>query len=348
MRTSTAALFLFCATLLLTTATRAQYFIKNPSYDKRENTHIDIEALRFFPDSLVMDFSYYGDPNVENPGYRINYGTKIELRNLDKVKSYTVSKLVNADFSTYTYVKKKKTEYFSVVFPFSLFDLLIRGDIDANVRNVFTEQKPFNFNFVECTSAYRTTNKIAFGNCFNFSNINVNLPSEQWAVLYCSGYLNSLLAKGEFETTAQFQRRTAPDSLNKLLTTQIDALYDLFSSAYIKSMNDKLDNITYNADREEFTLEYEGADKAVVFVSLAQAPAFKRKVESGDLALSDVKLVRLPGGTHFIEKLIYLDSDTKKTVALENKIKLKSNPKKEFYERVMSDLKRYYTAYRGW
>lgn len=338
-------LLLFIA---ISAAAQAQYFVKNPSYDKRENTSIDIEAIRFFPDSLVMDFSYYGNPDVSKPGYRINYGTRLKLRNLDDFDSYPVTKLVNADHITYTYVKKKKTELFSVVFPFSFYNLLVDGDLEMNIYNVFTTDAPFNFNFVECSTEDRTEKKIAFGSCFNFSNIKINMPPQNWAVLFCSGYLNNQLVKGEFETTAQYKKRTSLDSINLELKSQIDALYDLFSSNYINSMNNKSKSLTYNADREEFTIEYEGAEKAVVFMPLAQAPSFKSKVEDEEMLLKDVELVRLPNGRHFIEKFIYEDSKTKSKVELLNKVKLKNNPKKEFHNQVMSDLKKYYTAYKGW
>lgn len=327
---------------------QAQYFVKNPSYDKRENTSIDIEAIRFFPDSLVMDFSYYGDPAASNPAYRINYGTELKLRNLGDYDAYPVTKLVNADHSEYTYVKKKKTELFSVVFPFSFYNLLVDGNLELNIYEVFTTESPFNFNFVECSTEDRTEKKIAYGNCFNFSNIKINMPPENWAVLFCSGYLNAQLVKGEFETTAQYKKRTSPDSVNTELKSQIDALYELFSTGYMNDMNDNDKSLTYNADREEFTIEYEGAEKAVVFMPLAQAPSFKTKVENDVMKLTDVELVRLPNGKHFIEKLVYEDSKTKNKVELLNKVKLKSNPKKEFHDRVMSDLKKYYSAYKGW
>ena len=338
-------LLLFIA---ISAAAQAQYFIKNPSYDKRENTSIDIEAVRFFPDSLVVDFSYYGDPAASNPGYRINYGTRLKLRNLDDFDTYRVTKLVNADHSEYTYVKKKKTELFSVVFPFSFYNLLVDGDLEANLYEVFTTESPFNFNFVECSTEDREENKIPFGSCFNFSNIKINMPPENWAVLFCSGYLKNQLVKGEFETTAQYKKRTSPDSINMELKSQIDALYDLFSSSYINAMNKKDKSLTYNADREEFTIEYEGSEKAVVFMPLAQAPSFKSKVEDDAMMLTDVELVRLPNGKHFIEKMVYEDSKTKNKVELLNKVKLKNNPKKEFHDQVMNDLKKYYTAYKGW
>jgi len=340
-----------CALLLIltfSTAVQAQYFIKNPSYDKRENNNIDIEAIRFFADSLVIDFSYYGNPNVDNPGYRINYMTELALRNQKGFETYLIADKVNVKYDDYTYVKKKKTENFSLAFGFSVYELLMEAELSDKLFDVFSTDAPFNFNFIECSTNYRTAQQIAYGNCFNFSNIKTNMPPENWSVLFCSGYLNAQLVKGEFETTAQFKSRTAPDSINYALKTQIDYLYDLFSRNYRSSMNRIKKTLTYNADREEFTIEYAGAEKAVVHMPLAKARDFKANVENDKISLYSVSLERLPNGKHHIVKLGYQDSKTKERFELENKIKLKTNPRKEFLDRVMSDLKKYYTAYKGW
>ncbi|MGV3656727.1 MAG: hypothetical protein ACO1NX_02190, partial [Chitinophagaceae bacterium] len=333
--------------LCFSTAAQAQYFVKSPSYDKRENTSLNIEAIRFFTDSLVIDFSFTGSADASSSKYKINPGTEIQLRNLDGFDNIRVSKAVNAEFYDYTYVKKNKTENFSVIFPFSFYKLLVNGNVDENVYEVFTAEAPFNLNFIECSTDYRKRQKLAFGSCFNFSNIRINMPAENWTTLFCSGYLNALLTKDEFETTAKYKSRTSPDSLRHKLTVQIDALYSLFSSNYQLEMNNKRKTLSYNADREEFSIDYEGAEKAVVFLPLAQAPDFKKEVENNDLTLTDVQLVRLNNGSYHIEKMVYENKTKKKKVELENKVKLKNNPKKEFHDKVMADLKRYYTAYRS-
>ncbi len=333
--------------LSFSASAQAQYYIKKPSYDKRENTNIDIEGIRFFTDSMIIDFSYFGNPNVPDPRFRVNPGTEIQLRNLDDFDNIRVTKLVNAKFYEYTSVKKNRTETFSVIFPFSFYNLLVDGNVDNNVYNFFTAKAPFNLNFIECSTDYRTSQKLSFGSCFNFSNIKINLPAENWTTLFCSGYLNSLLTKDEFETTASYKSRTSTDSLRHKLAVQIDVLYSLFSSNYQLEMNKQSKSLTYNADREEFTITYQGAERAVVFMPLAQAPAFKKEVENNDLFLSDVKLVRLNNGSYHIEKMVYENKNQKKKVELENKVKLKNNPKKEFHDKVMDDLKRYYPNYRN-
>ncbi len=330
----------------------AQFSIRNPSYKTKESSELTIDAIRFYPDSLILDLQYYGSPRFDNPGFYINNTTKIEFVNGGDwpfaTWSSRVSNLVNAYYSNMTYVRKSTYHSFSVVFPFSLFKIVEGQNGDKRKAfDFFLMSDPLQINFINCDKNYRSQHQLNYGNCFDIEQLKLTLPLESWTALWCSSFMNQYLVKDEFETTAKYKARLSPDSVRAKIEDQAQQIHDYFAINYLSRIKKQVPAINYDSDNEIFSIEYQGAQKMTVSMPISTAPAFKKKMVEGNLSLNDMSLVQLSSGTYFIESIDYKDKSTGKIITIDNKLDEPGDAISALQIKTLNWLRSNYKGYNG-
>lgn len=268
---------------------QSQIVFNKPAVGQSDNSSVTIEKVSVTPTSIRFELEYDGGKGwksinsawlshmISVPHLYINGVTQFSLTDGTKPRgdAATIYQLYNGPLRLKDPIKRKTH---IVQFPFSsrrYFFILFNERYTRSDNYFFMD-------FAECPERYGP--KQGFG-CFNFKNIYLPFTQAQLHTLYMQNELDFIFKKGEFETSAAYAQRTHKDSVLQLLLKRYDDLEELFIDQKIQQLNKVKPTINYNADMQRFTIQYTGTgvDPVVIEVPLAEAPAFKEKLQNGQL-----------------------------------------------------------------
>lgn len=334
----------------------AQIEFKNPGYMHRENVTVSIEKITVTPTSIIFQLEYdggkswklsknawfshfKGTPYLSIQGigdFSLTDGTRPPGVAATSVELYTGPvRLTNPP--------KRKTHI--VQFPFSSRRLFLRMFNDRYT----TADNFLLMNFAECSP--KNPVKDWLPTCFNFRDILLSFTNKQLHLLYLQNYLSNELVKGEFETSADFARRTHKDSLLAGMINKFDVLEQVFTDQARHRISKVKPAVNYNADKQQFTLTYGGVrlDPVVIHVPLAQAQQFKDNLLNGSLKLYDRQLLRRTDADYYIVKISFIDAQQKRyefdNLYGENKY---TEWRKSYRQEVFKDLEKLYPKGQVW
>lgn len=305
MKFITQSIITACFLFVFTVAT-AQFKIANPSYKSRESSYMSLTGARISYNKLWLDMQYIS--YRDNAKFMIGPQTVLQIPGYSD-ESYSVEGLRNAT-TTLSPIPSNKYIDLAVGFDIPFGEMLEDEWDDKDAMLQFFKNGELYVDFVNCTSNFRSNNGFSYGDCFNFLGIKLKMEVEKWNALYCYNIFESLKKKGEFETTAQYQKRTSKDSIDKKVQLMMDLFEDDCRTAFILGIKDKTPQITYNADTEKFTIVYPGAEAVTIKVALDKAQAFKEDLISGKITLSNADVVRRENGKYVFDRLYFKKNST--------------------------------------
>lgn len=327
--------------IIFSITANAQLVTKNFTHGSKESYNISLKQIEFLPERIWLNFDFknpYGDGNIYL-GSQTDLGIKTFYTASDK--PLLERKNINASGMS---TSKNKTYNFSAGFRFCLPSLL--GDVDY--EDMLQSEVDFflkgnlELYFWNCTSDERSSLGLKYGDCFNIPDIKLNMHPEKWMALYAADRLNAAYEKDEFETTADYKKRTSPDSVKAKAKNYIDVYFSKQESVYYDEVvKASKQDITYNADKEEFTLKYDLAEPVIIKVKSKDARTFKEGVLDGSITCEDFFITYNTSG-----KLVFRDITFKqngKEILYENLAVSGDRFKKmddDLYVRVQADVKK--------
>lgn len=275
------------------------------------NPNLAIVGVRIYPEKVLVDYKYTSA--LPNDSINLSENTYLQLDGLDP--QFYLLALDKISSSRYTPVKQGSSIVFTAGFPYSVFYFIEQKlKMDGNKLDFSKHMLPL-IHLIEVPDDYIEKNpSYDKKSCFNVYNLDLKLAPQQLEVLYLYGMLDALQVKGEFETSAAFKQRNLPDSLGKSIKNSVDAMEYYIEEAQVQVMRETTNEISYDADREIFTLKWKDVSPVQIKVPLAEAPAFKANVLDKKLKLNGANLVRRTNGGYYVELVSFKDMDGKKTI----------------------------------
>lgn len=302
---------LFCIVVYLSTLIQAtaQYVSENPVFSSRESKSLTLKKATVYPDKIWLECDYINFGS--DPQMQISNQTSIRLPPFSN-QTYLVTNRRNIS-STMTSIPSGKTVTFSVGFRVPLFKL-IDEDLKKKEHSLeFYQNGELTLDFLDCSDEYRRANNVAYGNCWNYYGVLVKLDIASWNALYCYGYLESQIQKDEFETSSEFAARITPQALTKLLKDKILYFDEICKQAYIFSLIDQKPGLVYNADEQEFTISYKGANPAKIKMSPSEARTFKEGIMNETIKLIFGDIEKNMTGNYVFENFYFKKGSEKMT-----------------------------------
>lgn len=268
-----------------------QYVVKNPTYTYRENSRVNIQAVRVNPDHLWIDFLY--KETINGVSISFNDYTKIIFDNFLN-KNFLVDGVNNISSNTYQKTKRGKSYYFSARFPFSIYDLFFDSEnkpVKSAVQN-FIATFPLKLNIVNCDQQRRKAYNISTGLCWDFRGVKLNLSMDQTQVLLLQSVLQKKLVKDEFETTAGYEARMRPDSIFTMISYYMKDMEWIFESICLNRMKLAQPVIQYNSDQQVFTMQYPGVAPVRFKYPIEKARSFKDSITGKTIWMHELQGTR--------------------------------------------------------
>lgn len=342
--------------LFLTRTIFAQIEFKNPIVGQTENSFISIGKITVTPNSMIFHLEFEGGKAWKlfyNPAASHFFGTPYlsiqGLREFSLTDGTRPAGVPATSYELYNGPRKLskpiKNKSLTVVFPFNSSRMLF------NIfNNSYTKyDNSLLMDFIEC--APKNPVKDWSPVCINFRNVWLPFTNKQLHLLYLQNYLNNELKKQEFETTADFQKRTHPDSLLKGLTKKFDNFEDVFSDQMRQRISPAKPTVVYNADLQQFTLTYAGLglDPVIIRVPLDKAEEFKNNLQSGSLKLHSTEFVRRTDKDFYIHKIIFTENRQNQQ-AFDNLYGKNQSEdwKKSYFQEVLKELAKLYPKGKLW
>ncbi|OSZ77576.1 hypothetical protein CAP36_14475 [Chitinophagaceae bacterium IBVUCB2] len=342
--------------LLLSNTLPAQIEFKNPAYLHRDNQSISLEKITVSPNSIIFELEYDGGKvwKYMKSAWASHFAGTPYL-SIDRLGDFSLTDGTRppgtpaSSFELYngpvkmSNPPKKKTHI--VQFPFRSSRLFLRMFNDRYT----TSDNYLVMNFAECSSKNPVKDWVPF--CINFRGISISFTNKQLHLLYLQNYLANELIKNEFETSADFAKRTHKDSLLNGMLKKFDALEDVFEDQIRQRISKVKPTVTYNADKQQFTLNYSGVglDPVIINVPLAQAQQFKENFLNGSLKVCERKMLRRTDANYYISNISFMDAGQKKyefdNLYGENK---NAEWKKAYSQEVFKELERLYPKGKIW
>lgn len=309
------------------------------------NPGLGIVGVHIYPEKILVDYKYTSA--LPNDSINLSKNTYLEVDGLDP--QFYLLALDKISSIRYTPVKQGSSIVFTASFPYSVFYLLEQKlKMDGNKLDFSRHMLPL-IHLIEVPDEYIQKNpSYNKKSCFNVYNLDLKLKPEQLELLYLYGMLDQLQIKGEFETTVAFKQRTLPDSLGESIKKSVDAMEYFFEDAQVKTMRESTNEISYDADRELFTLNWKGVSPVQIKVPLAEAPAFKASVLDKKLQLNGANIVRRTNGGYYVELVSFKDMAGKKTI-YKNELKEDTKQLRRALVQVVTDeLQKIYPKGKIW
>lgn len=300
---------------------QAQIVFTKPVVTQADNSNITIEKVSVTPNSISFELEYDGGKawkfmksawlcNMVSVPHLYVYGaTQFSLTDGTKPRgdAATVYQLYTGPLKLNDPPKRKthivKFPFYSGRYFFNLFN-----------ERYTKKNNYFIMDFAECPDKY-PVKQGGFG-CFNFKGIYLPFTQAQLHTLYLQNEINFIFKKDEFETSAAYAQRTHKDSVLQRLQKKYDNLEELFLDQKIQQLKEVKPAISYNADMQRFTIQYAGTgiDPVVIQVPLAEAPAFKDKVQNGQLIFNPYssEFIRKSETEFYLANFVLTDKSLKK------------------------------------
>lgn len=306
---------LFLAVLsIFNTAVDAQVEIRDPVYLSRKNNFVTINKVTITPNTIRFHLLY--EPGRDRKWinnsqfYSFNSPPYLRIEGVTafKLTDGTVPRGQQASAYTQNYGagKPPKTRELVADFPFN------SGRMIFNIQNEqYTKwDNTLMADFTECAPKYPI--KQIETTCMDFKTVVLPLSDKHIHLLNLTNHLKAALKKTEFETTTGFQARTSPDSMLHGLMAEIDQLEDVFYTQATRKILSAKTTLTYNADRQVFSLVFPGAsvDPVQIEVPLDKAQAFKARFQDGSLKIADIKLNRRTDREFYISSIDFRDKQS--------------------------------------
>lgn len=284
-----------------------QYVIKKPAYNYKENSSLTLEAIRINPNNIWMDFSYKeertsGTINI-NRNAMITFGGYPD-------KSFTIDSVKNISTNSNKATSRGNVYTFSISFPFSIDKLLLNSKYEPDKESIsnFLRSFPLKMSLIECSSAYRKSNNVAVGSCFDIYDIKFNMSLDIAAVLFNQRLLQKDLVKDEFETTAAYNARTSPDSVAKVLSVRLKDWEWFCESLFMYKMKNASPTIEYNADQQVFTMQYPGVAPLRFKYPIGKARNFKDSITSRKIWIDELEGARDQKDKFYLNRIVFINS----------------------------------------
>jgi hypothetical protein len=292
-------LLLFCYSY-----TTAQYATTDFTIVNKESTSANIDKVIVSPNKISFDMNFYS--SREGNQIMISNQSIIQFPDFAN-KRFKIS--TQRGINSYlTPVASYQKTNFSIGFNISIFDLIESNTKSEKFLEDFYSKGYITLDFINCNDAYRLSNNISYGNCWDVYGLKVKLSVEKWNALYSYGSLEKVMKKDEFETSSDYAKRTSKDSLKAQLKAIIIDYETLCEGAFVHNCKSTIPDLVYNADEKTFIITYQGAEPAKIKMETAMARSFKERILKAAITLKNLSTSRQASGKFLIEKFYFKEN----------------------------------------
>lgn len=306
------AVIFICAITLSAFHLHAQVVFKEPSFLEKTNYSMSIQKITVTPTRIAFELLYDGGKAwklIKNSNlYSFKGKPYLFIHNYGHFSLSDGSRPPGEGAIAYDQhygpdvaTKGIKSRILNAVFPFNAGKMIFQAK-----NNMYTTTGNYLvMDFAECVAGRPL--KPYMESCMNFKGVVLSFTDQQMHHLDQLNFIAGEITKKEFETTANYQVRTSKDSILRGMMKRFDQLEEVFHVQFRKRFNDAKPQLSYNADKQQFTIHHAGVgtDPLVIEVPLDKAPDFKRNVESGVLKPSISKMSRKADKGFYISTIEY-------------------------------------------
>ncbi len=235
---------LICLILLSATTFAQSYYIPVAGQFVGWNMGFKMQGITVEPTRITVHTVYQLKYNTRT----LRIPSSLELYIPAIYRSLPVTSINGASFGDNT-MKSNKKYTIDFVCAVDWHDLIKSADNALFVLDIRTMTLTTNPKFTEPQVPYDSRD-------WRFGPFRLPITVEQQVTLACANYLSAQVTKGEFETTAAYNARLHADSLKNKLLIQMSRMAKIAIRPDISRVRELKPTLSYNADTEILTLNY--------------------------------------------------------------------------------------------